>query len=245
MSTSVLHRVFYLAVAAGQCFALGHGTGSLPSARISVDTTIKYQEVDGLGASQAFQRAEDIFGKYGLSPAHQADVLDLLYSLEKGAGFAILRNGIGSSNSSDSNFMNSIEPFSPESPSARPNYTWDGYDSGQFPLAQQAQARGMSTLYGNAWSAPGYMKTNDDENNGGYLCGVTDETCASGDWKQAYANYLVQWVRFYQANGVTVSNLGFLNEPQFAGKLLSMAPRPCLLSLFCCLYCFPCFKTKN
>jgi O-glycosyl hydrolase len=145
-----------------------------------------------------------------------------MFDVEVGAGLSILRNGIGSSNSSASNFMNSIEPFSPGSPNARPNYTFDHYDSAQFPLAQQAQARGLKTLYGDAWSAPGYMKTNDDENNGGYLCGVTNETCASGDWKQAYANYLVQWARFYEDNGVKVTNIGFLNEPQFAASYAGM-----------------------
>ncbi|KJR86137.1 cellulose hydrolase [Sporothrix schenckii 1099-18] len=221
MSASALARLLVLAAAARACSAsaLGHR----PSARVVVDTSVQYQEVDGLGASQAFQRAEDVFGKYGLSPAHQADVLDLLYSLEKGgAGFAILRNGIGSSNSSTSNLMNSIEPVSPGSPHAAPHYTWDGYDSAQFPLAQQARARGLATLYGNAWSAPGFMKTNDDENNGGYLCGVTGAVCASGDWKQAYADYLVQWVRFYEEHGVKVNKLGFLNEPQLAASYAGM-----------------------
>ncbi|CAK7215508.1 hypothetical protein SBRCBS47491_002505 [Sporothrix bragantina] len=218
-----LRSLFFLSTAFGHCSALvGRKTNPSPAAKITVDTSITYQEVDGLGASQAFQRAEDVLGKDGLSPAHQAELLDLLYSVEKGAGFAILRNGIGSSNSSTSNLMNSIEPFSPGSPNARPNYTWDGYDSGQFPLAQQAQARGLPTLYGNAWSAPGYMKTNDDENNGGYLCGVMGEHCASGNWMQAYADYLVQWVKFYEEHGVKVSHLGFLNEPQFAATYAGM-----------------------
>lgn len=189
--------------------------GSSPStASVRVDTSIQYQEVDGFGLSEAFQRAYDIFGKDGLSPENADYVLDLLFSEKRGAGFTILRNGIGSSNTSDSNFMNSIEPFSPGSPNAKPHYVWDRNNSGQFPLAQQAYARGLQTLYGNAWSAPGYMKTNQDENNGGYLCGVTDASCASGDWKQAYANYLVQWARFYKESGIKVTNIGFLNEPQ-------------------------------
>jgi O-glycosyl hydrolase len=119
--------------------------------------------------SQAFQRAEDIYGKEGLSSKNTTLVLDLLLSTDKGAGFTILRNGIGSSNSSTSNFMNSIEPFSPGSPSAGPHYVWDRNDSGQFPLAQAAYDRGLVNLYSNAWSAPGYMKINGDENNGVFM----------------------------------------------------------------------------
>ena len=195
---------------------------SQPTASIDVDTKVQYQEVDGFGCSEAFQRAEDIFGEYGLSAANINYVLDLLFSEELGAGFTILRNGIGSSNSSASNYMNSIEPYSPGSPTATPHYTFNYNDSDQFPLAQQAYARGLQTLYGDAWSAPGYMKTNDDDSYGGYLCGVTNTSCSTGNWMQAYANYLVQWARFYIDAGVPVTNIGFLNEPQLDVDYASM-----------------------
>lgn len=191
-------------------------------AQVTVDLKAQYQTVDGFGCSEAFQRAEDVFGKEDLSPKNQSYVLDLLFSQERGAGFTILRNGIGSSNSSESNYMNSIEPYSPGSPNAKPHYVWDKYNSGQFPLAQQAKARGLPYLYVDAWSAPGYMKTNDDENYGGYICGITDETCKSGDWKQAYANYLVQFWKFCNQSGVTPTHLGFLNEPQEVVSYASM-----------------------
>lgn len=121
-----------------------------------------------------------------------------------------------------SNFMNSIEPFTPGSPNASHHYVWDRNDSGQFPLAQYAYDRGLMKLYGNAWSAPGYMKTNGDENNGGLLCGVTNASCESGNWMQPYSNYLVQWAHFYKQSGVKVTNLGFLNEPKFAASYAGM-----------------------
>lgn len=121
-----------------------------------------------------------------------------------------------------SNFMNSIEPFTPGSPNASHHYVWDRNDSGQFPLAQDAYDRGLMKLYGNAWSAPGYMKTNGDENNGGLLCGVTNASCESGNWMQPYADYLVQWAHFYKQSGVKVTNLGFLNEPEFAASYAGM-----------------------
>ncbi|KAL3443352.1 glycoside hydrolase superfamily [Aspergillus insuetus] len=208
-------------------FLLGNLAAASPTSErsittVSIDTGVKYQEIDGFGCSQAFQRAEDVFGKYGLPKVNQTFVLDLLFDKEAGAGFTILRNGIGSSNTSTSNLMNSIEPYSPGSPSAKPKYVWDGYDSGQFPLAQEAYSRGLNSLYSNAWSAPAYMKTNLDENYGGYLCGVTNTSCASGNWMQAYANYLVQYIRFYELHEVDVTHLGFLNEPQLAPTYASM-----------------------
>lgn len=39
------------------------------------------------------------------------------------------------------------------------------------------------------------MKTNGSVDNGGTLCGVPGAACASGDWRQAYANYLRQYGR--------------------------------------------------
>jgi hypothetical protein len=44
---------------------------------------------------------------------------------------------------------------------------------------------------------------------------VTGETCASGDWRQAYANYLVKYIQFYESAGITLDMIGFLNEPEY------------------------------
>ncbi|KAF4493520.1 cellulose hydrolase [Fusarium agapanthi] len=216
---AALNLLSYLAPAFVEAFSTDSNSDS--EVLISVNGHVKHQVLDGFGASQAFQRAEDIIGKDGLSQKGTQHVLDLLFSKDIGAGFSILRNGIGSSNGSDKNFMNSIEPFSPGSPRAKPHYVWDGYDSGQLTVAKEAFKRGLKFLYGDAWSAPGYMKTN-HENNGGYLCGVTGATCPSGDWKQAYADYLLQLVEFYRKSGVKVTNLGFLNKPQFAASYAGM-----------------------
>jgi O-glycosyl hydrolase len=48
-----------------------------------------------------------------------------------------------------------------------------------------------------------------------FLCGTPGHVCSSGDWRQAYANFLVKYVQFYKAAGVSVTHLGFLNEPDY------------------------------
>lgn len=189
------------------------------STTITVDVTKKYQTMDGFGFAEAFQRANVIVN---LPNQQQREVLDLLFNTTSGAGATILRIGIGSSPDSSSDHMNSIQPKNPGGPNAAPKYVWDGKDSGQVFVAKEAYARGVRTFYANAWSAPGYMKTNDNENNGGYLCGITGQTCSSGDWKQAFANYLVQYIKYYQAEGINVTHLGFLNEPEFAPSYAGM-----------------------
>jgi hypothetical protein len=44
---------------------------------------------------------------------------------------------------------------------------------------------------------------------------VTGETCASGDWRQAYANYLVKYIQLSESAGITLDMIGFLNEPEY------------------------------
>jgi O-glycosyl hydrolase len=70
-------------------------------------------------------------------------------------------------------------------------------------------------VYADAWSAPGCMKSNNNESDGGLICGVRGSNCTA-DWRQAYADYLVQLVRFYkEKENVTISMLGAYNEPDF------------------------------
>ncbi|KAI3057219.1 CAZyme family GH30 [Aspergillus niger] len=173
---------------------------------IEVDTNSLLQHIHGFGFSQAFGRASEF---QAASTDLQQKALDLLFDTETGAGFSIIRNNIPSTSAS------TIEPDDPGSPSAAPNYTWNGDDAGQVWFTKQAVSYGVSTIYANAWSAPGFMKTSGDEATPGYLCGTNGHHCTSGDWRQAYANYLVQYVKFYESEGILITHLGFLNEPDW------------------------------
>jgi O-glycosyl hydrolase len=137
--------------------------------KITVDPSKKYQTIDGFGFSAAFQRANLIVN---LKEPKQSEVLDLLFNTTSGAGFSIVRNGIGSSKDSSKDYMNTILPTCPAKPDGTPDYKWDGKDSGQLWLSQKAVGYGIKTFYANAWSAPGCMKTNGNDANGGTLCGV-------------------------------------------------------------------------
>jgi glucuronoarabinoxylan endo-1,4-beta-xylanase len=183
------------------------------AATITVEPHHTHQVVDGFGFSETFQRANILHGSQGLSAANQQRALDLLFSPRDGAGFSILRNGIGSSPDSSADHMASIEPVSPGSPDAPPHYRWDGNDNSQVWLSQQALRYGVRQIYADAWSAPGYMKSNGDDTNGGTLLPA---------WRQAYANYLVQYLRFYAQSGIPISLVGFLNEPDLTESYASM-----------------------
>ncbi|MEV7971038.1 glycoside hydrolase, partial [Sphaerisporangium sp. NPDC088356] len=196
------------------------------SPQIVVDGRTRLQPIDGFGFSQAFQRAAVLHGAQGLSAEHQKEVLDLLLSRTKGAGLSILRLGIGSSADNVYDHMRTIAPNDPGGPDATPAYEWDGDDGGQVWLARQAKAYGVKRFYADAWSAPGYMKDNGTDANGGTLCGLTGTSCASGDWRRAYAEYLVRFTKFYAREGIKITDLGFTNEPDLTVSYASMRFTP-------------------
>ncbi|KAI0198892.1 putative endo-exoxylanase [Astrocystis sublimbata] len=185
---------------------------------LTVDLSQRFQTIDGFGCSEAFQRAVQMSR---MSAAKQQLVLDLLFNTTSGAGLSILRNGIGSSPDMSEDHMVSIAPRAPAA-GKEMRYEWDGSDNRQLWVAQEALRRGVGVVYADAWSAPGYMKTNGNDANGGSLCGVGGASCSSGDWRQAYADYLVQYVKYYLEANVTITHLGFLNEPELTTSYASM-----------------------
>jgi O-glycosyl hydrolase len=196
-----------------------HSAYAADTATINGSTT--YQTIAGFGASEAFGEASSVMN----APSSvQQQVLDDLYSPTTGAGLTILRNEISADPGS------TIEPNNPGGPNAAPNYlplSQIGQDQGQLWFAQQLKSRyGVTDVYADAWSAPGFMKTNNSTANGGQVCGTPGASCSSGDWRQAYANYLVQYAKDYAAAGVPLTYLGPSNEPDYSANYDSMTMSP-------------------
>jgi O-glycosyl hydrolase len=194
---------------------------ALAASTATVNGAVTYQRIAGFGSSEAFGQASII---EDAPVAAQQQVLNLLYSPRSGAGLTILRNEVGADPG------NTIEPTAPASPSAPPSYVSlqsIGSDMGQLWLSQTIKADyGVRDIFADAWTAPAYMKNNDSTSNGGTLCGVPGATCASGDWRQAYANFLVQYARDYAQAGVPLSYIGFENEANLAPGYDGMVMTP-------------------
>ena len=76
------------------------------------------------------------------------------------------------------------------------------------------------------------MKTNDSADNGGAVCGLPGATCSSGDWRQAYANYLVQYAKDYAAAGDPLTYIGPENEANLSTSYDSMQLSPAQTASF-------------
>ncbi|ACU73817.1 cellulose-binding family II [Catenulispora acidiphila DSM 44928] len=187
----------------------------------TINGATTYQTIAGFGASEAFGEAAAVMNA---SSSVQQQALADLYSPTTGAGLTILRNEIGATSG------NTIEPTNPGGPGATPNYlplSQINQDMGQLWFAQQIKARyNVTNVYADAWSAPGFMKTNNSVSGGGQVCGSAGASCSSGDWRQAYSNYLVQYARDYAAAGVPLTYLGPSNEPDYSTNYDSMSMSP-------------------
>jgi glucuronoarabinoxylan endo-1,4-beta-xylanase len=141
------------------------------------------QTIDGFGASDAW------FADEMQRHPQSAAILDALFSTTSGAGLSILRQR--------------IDPGVFE---AEGVYDWQDKDwiaSGW--MAQQARARGVPVVWGSAWSAPKWMKTNGERSNGGFLF---------KDRYDDYAAWLATWAEEMEAqHGVAYDALSPQNEP--------------------------------
>jgi O-glycosyl hydrolase len=223
-----------LRVTAGVLTVLLAGTGVAAGAgpaaaqdTASINGATTYQTMTGFGASEGFGEAQTVMNA---SASVQQQALGLLYSPVSGAGLTMLRNEISADADS------TIEPTAPASPAAAPAYVSlasVNQDQGQLWFAQQIKANyGVTNVFADAWSAPPFMKTNDSADNGGAVCGLSGATCASGDWRQAYANYLVQYAKDYAAAGDPLTYIGPENEANLSTSYDSMQLSPAQTASF-------------
>jgi glucosylceramidase len=183
--------------------AFHRGSSALPT--IVVEPERSYQRVDGFGASITDSSAAVL---YRLGPAQRESTLRSLFDPARGIGVSFLRQPVGSSD------------FTAEAT----HYTYDDVPAGEtdfglrrfsiahdeariLPLLRRArQLNPGLTIMATPWSPPAWMKTTDS-----LVGGRLKDDPAIYD---AYARYLVRFVRAYAAAGVPVDLLSVQNEPQ-------------------------------
>jgi glucuronoarabinoxylan endo-1,4-beta-xylanase len=117
------------------------------AADVSINWNDVKQEIDGIGVSQAGWSG----AIYDLQEPARSEILDLLFTQDKGIGLSILRGAIFAEyNPAPGQFDFTV----------RPDQVW---------VMQQAKARGVDKLVASTWSPPAWMKTNNSTTHGGYL----------------------------------------------------------------------------
>jgi glucuronoarabinoxylan endo-1,4-beta-xylanase len=203
----LVHFCIIFALAAGLA---GAGTNTSAASKSTIALSVRWnktlQTVDGFGGSWAFRKSEGILR---LKEPVRSQLLDMVFSQEKGIGISILRLMIGDEGGGSADI---IEP-------QKGVFVWDDpawdkkkadFDRGQIWLANEAKKRGVTTILASAWSPPAWMKTNNSYNGNG--TGELKPECY-----QDYADYLAEYVLGYKKHfGLDIQYLSMQNEPDIA-----------------------------
>ncbi len=170
------------------------GSGST----ITVNPGTRYQSMVGFGASFTDAAAYNVFH----SPQRNT-IMNALFNTGSGIGLSFLRQPIGATDFSR-NFY-TYDDGAADPTLSRFSVAHD--NAYILPLLQQAkQLNPQITVKGAPWSAPAWMKTNNN------LIGGSLSQANEG----VYADYLVKFVQAYQSAGIAVEYLSVQNEPQFS-----------------------------
>jgi glucosylceramidase len=171
---------------------------------ITVDPKLRYQPIQGFGASITDSSAEVL---YRLTADNRDAAMRALFDPATGNGLSLLRQPIGGSD-----FVATAAYTYNDLPDGQTDYTMAQFSIAHdeakiLPLVRQAKALNPQLrIIATSWSPPAWMKTNHS------LVGGT--LIDTPEIYQAYSLYLVKFLQAYQAAGATVSALSLQNEPQ-------------------------------
>lgn len=175
---------------------------------VSVDTTKKYQQMDGFGAS--FTDASAWLVMKTLDEGARNDLMKRLFDKDAGIGISMLRQPIGACDHVLAPYTYCNEPDSNE----LPNFTIAHDEEYIIPAIRQAMAfhPGRISVMAATWSPPGWMKANGVELGARF----GEKGTLLPDKYTAYANYLVKFILAYEKAGIPVFATSIQNEPMYA-----------------------------
>ncbi len=166
---------------------------------ITVDDKIKYQQMDGWGASITDSSAWLMWNK--LSVAMRNALMMDLFDKKSGIGFSFLRQPMGASD------FSTTSAYSYDDGAADPtlsNFSISHDTEYIIPLLHQALTINPSIkIVASPWSPPGWMKS------GGSMIGGT----LLSQYEGSLAAYFVKYLQAYQEQSIPIYALTLQNEP--------------------------------
>jgi glucosylceramidase len=165
---------------------------------IFVDPTNKFQSFMGIGGALTDAAAET-FAK--LPAAQQKEFLSSLYDPQKGIGYSLARTNIHSCD-----FSSDTYTYVKENDASLNSFDVSHDKQFRIPFIKQsiAVAGGKLRMFVSPWSPPAWMKDNNDITQGGKL---------KPEFRQAWANYYVKFIKTYESLGIPIWALSVQNEP--------------------------------
>ncbi|MDX9774067.1 MAG: glycoside hydrolase family 30 beta sandwich domain-containing protein [Bacteroidales bacterium] len=185
-------------------------TSSNADPTIVVDTTERFQVIDGFGNCLTGGSAILL---NDMAQAERSALLQELFSTDgNGIGISCLRVSIGASDLSDRVFSYNDLPDGETDPQME-QFSIDPEREDLIPVLKEILAINPSIkIMGSPWSAPLWMKTN-NASIGGSL---------RREWFDAYARYFVMYIQAMQGEGIPIDAVTVQNEPLYGGNNPSM-----------------------
>lgn len=193
-----------------QTSPLAFSTTNNGSFTIDVDSTVKYQSVDGFGYTLTGSSAYLI---KRMGAAESAALLNELFGAANSAiNVSYLRISIGASDLSPSVFSYDDMPAGQTDPTLA-NFSLSQDTVDLIPVLKQILTINPSIkIMGSPWSPPTWMKDNNNSIGGSLL----------PQYYAVYAQYFVKYIQAMKAKGITVDAVTIQNEPQHGGNNPSM-----------------------
>jgi len=168
---------------------------------VDVNDMEQYQPIDGFGLALTGGSAQLLMR---MEPAQRTSLLKELFATQgNGIGISYLRVSIGASDMNDHVFSyDDLSAGETDVDLAKFSMAPDRADV--IPVLKEILAIDpRMTILGSPWSAPAWMKTNDNS-KGGNL---------KPEYYGAYAKYLVNYVEGMKAEGIMIDTITIENEP--------------------------------
>ena len=185
-----------------QNVGLNFASATNANTTITVDASQKFQSIDGFGYALTGGSAQLI---NQMSAANKDSLLSELFDTSGNhIGVSYLRLSIGASDLSPSAFTYDDFPGD----STLQNFSI-GMETDLIPVLQKIIALNPSIkIIATPWSAPAWMKTNNNMYGGGDNPGILKPECYG-----IYANYFVKYIQAMAAQGITINAITPQNEP--------------------------------
>ena len=174
---------------------------------VFVNPNKRFQKVLGFGGAITDASAE-VFAK--LPTDKQNEMLKAYYDKDAGIGYSLARTTIHSSD-----FGSGSHTYIKEGDKSLSTFSIEHDREFRIPLIKRAikAAGGELMLYASPWSAPAFMKSNNNMLQGGKLL---------PEYYDTWATYFTKFIKAYEAEGMPIWGVTIQNEPMAVQRWESM-----------------------
>lgn len=174
-----------------------------PEVTVTLDTSVRFQTMDGFGAS--FTDSAAYLIHQVLPEDVRTDLMKKLFDREEGIGLSVLRNPMGASDYARFVYSYNDLPEGETDPELK-HFSIAHDEADVIPLVKEAIALNPAIkLFGSPWSAPGWMKT-----TGSMIAGELKP-----EYYAVYAEYFAKYIQAYAEHGLQIYAITPQNEPLY------------------------------